>query len=116
MPSRGYRKASSTVNSDPRPETNKRTLEEPAEPISPRRQSKRIKSTEQLRTTPQSPLNKTAKAQVKREEEIEAEDQLGNTEVVKEELKVKQESTELQDGIEGQAAKGIRDRWRREHP
>ncbi|KAL4797707.1 xylose isomerase-like protein [Aspergillus venezuelensis] len=104
MPPRGSRKASSTVNPDLRPETNKRTLEA-AKLVSPRRQSKRIKSTEQLRNTPQSPLEKTAKVQVKREtqvnKKIEAEDQPGNAEIVKEELEVKQESTELQDGIEG---------------
>ncbi|KAL4960384.1 DNA-(apurinic or apyrimidinic site) lyase APN1 [Aspergillus stella-maris] len=111
MPPRGSRKASSTVNPDLRPETNKRTLEEAAEPVSPRRQSKRIKSTEQLRNTPQSPLKKTAKVQVKREtqvkEETEAEDQPGNTQGVKEELDVKQESTEPQDGIEGQAVAAV---------
>ncbi|KAL4948755.1 xylose isomerase-like protein [Aspergillus filifer] len=106
MPPRISRKASSRINSDLQPETNKRQLEESAEPISPRRQSKRIKSTEQLRKPPQSPLKKSTKVQIKREtqakEEIEAEDQLGNTGVVKEELEVKQESTELQDGIEGE--------------
>ncbi|KAL4945670.1 hypothetical protein BDV06DRAFT_184226 [Aspergillus oleicola] len=107
MPPRASRKASSTAKPEPQPETNKRELEEDDEIRSPRRQSKRIKSTEQLRSAPTSPRTESARVRVKREtrskEETEAEDRPGPTAAIKEELEeVKQESTEVQDGVEGQ--------------
>ncbi|KAL4767692.1 xylose isomerase-like protein [Aspergillus nidulans var. acristatus] len=60
MPPRGARKAAGI-------ETNKRELGEDHELLSPRRQSKRIKSAEQLRSTPSSPQSKSRRVQVKSE-------------------------------------------------
>ncbi|KAL4752778.1 hypothetical protein BDW72DRAFT_170548 [Aspergillus terricola var. indicus] len=60
MPPRGTRKAAGI-------ETNKRELGEDHELLSPRRQSKRIKSAERLRSTPSSPQFKSDRVQVKSE-------------------------------------------------
>ncbi|CBF75032.1 DNA-(apurinic or apyrimidinic site) lyase APN1 [Aspergillus nidulans FGSC A4] len=60
MPPRGARKAAGI-------ETNKRELGDDHELLSTRRQSKRIKSAEQLRSTPSSPQPKSRRVQVKRE-------------------------------------------------
>ncbi|KAL5339411.1 xylose isomerase-like protein [Aspergillus crustosus] len=52
MPPRGARKATIPAPSDElQPKSNKRGLNEPSDLLFPRRQSKRIKSSEQLRTT-----------------------------------------------------------------
>ncbi|KAL4736127.1 xylose isomerase-like protein [Aspergillus similis] len=60
MPPRGARKVTGI-------ETNKRELGEDHELLTPRRQSKRIKSAERLRSTPSSPQSKPRKVQVKNE-------------------------------------------------
>ncbi|KAL4820415.1 xylose isomerase-like protein [Aspergillus spinulosporus] len=60
MPPRGARKAAGI-------ETNKRELGEDHELLSPRRQSKRIKSAERPRSTPSSPQSKPGRVQVKGE-------------------------------------------------
>ncbi|KAL4765835.1 DNA-(apurinic or apyrimidinic site) lyase APN1 [Aspergillus foveolatus] len=60
MPPRGARKAAGIA-------TNKRESGEDHELLSPRRQSKRIKLAEQLRSTPSSPQSKSRRVQVKSE-------------------------------------------------
>ncbi|KAL4997964.1 xylose isomerase-like protein [Aspergillus recurvatus] len=60
MPPRGVRKTAGS-------ETNKRELVEDDEFLFPRRQSKRIKSAEKLRSAPSSPQSKSTRVQVKSE-------------------------------------------------
>ncbi|KAL4922830.1 xylose isomerase-like protein [Aspergillus aurantiobrunneus] len=99
MPPKGARKAASS--SIPESKTSKRELEAD-ELLSPRRQSKRIKSTEQLRAAPSSPQYEAPRVRVKREvlssqnEKIKTPDQA--VKVVEQEV-----STEIKhEGVEEQ--------------
>ncbi|KAL4784324.1 xylose isomerase-like protein [Aspergillus varians] len=113
MPPRGAQKAASNAIRGPsaelQPATKKRELEDDHKLLSPRRQSKRIKSTEQLRAIPSTPQSKTARVQVKGEAEtlqeraIKVQNQPGNpTVTTNEELEeeVKQEDSIVKDEVD----------------
>ncbi|KAL4929362.1 DNA-(apurinic or apyrimidinic site) lyase APN1 [Aspergillus undulatus] len=105
MPPRGSRKSSSSAVSEPQPANNKHELEEDGQLLSPRRQSKRIKSSEQLQASRSSPRMKSTSAKVKSEarEKIESLGLSGESAAIKEEVEeeVKQESIKLQE-VDGQ--------------
>lgn len=111
MPPRGTRKAARS-SAELQSTSNKRDLEEEPELLTPRRQSKRIKSTEQLRGTPASPQPKVSRAQTKsegqlvQEETIKVQNQPQNSTTTtkqKIEEQVEQDSVKVKDELDEEA-------------